>query len=188
MMRLPDRALQLAARISLLVALASLSAFLLVRTYLGNPETIFKEGTVTETVSKGPVTLKNVRWQLGSMQVFTQLVDEDQKKVKLENNVPGSVVVAVHLAVTPLDGIDRMDSGGFVCETELRDDRGNIWKNQDVSTPLGPASCSDDDHPMKQNQPNKLVKLYVVPASAVPHLVGIQVGAQEEYRRVLITF
>ncbi|GAA1539822.1 hypothetical protein [Kribbella lupini] len=188
MMRLSDRVLPLTAKISLLVALASLSAFLLARTYLGDPETVYKEGTVTDTVSKGPVTLENARWQLGSMQVFTQLVDEDQKKVALENNVPGSVVVAVHLAVTPLDGINRMSGGGFVCETQLRDDRGNIWKNQDVDTPLGPSSCSDDDHPMKQNQPNKLVKLYVVPASAVPHLVGIQVGSTEEFRRVLITF
>jgi hypothetical protein len=187
-MRLSDRVLQLTAKISLLVALASLSAFLLVRTYLGNPETIYQEGTVTDTVAKGPVTLENVRWQLGSMQVFTQLVDEDQERVRLENNVPGSVVVAVHLAVTPLEGLDRMSGGGFVCDTQLRDDRGNIWKNQDVATELGPASCSDDDHPMKQNQTNKLVKLYVVPASAVPHLVGIQVGSLEEYRRVLITF
>ncbi|GAB2560002.1 hypothetical protein [Kribbella endophytica] len=187
-MRVPDRLPQLAAKISLLIALASLSAFMLVRTYLGNPETIYKLGTVTDTVAKGPVEIENARWQLGSMQVYTQLVDEDQEKVTLENNVPGSVVVAVHLAVTPLDGIDRMSGGGFVCETQLRDDQGNTWKNQDVATELGPASCSDDDHPMKQNQPNKLVKLYVVPASAVPHLVGIQVGSLDEYRRVLITF
>lgn len=132
--------------------------------------------------------IENARWQLGSLQIYTQLVDEDQKKVTLENNVPGSVVVAVHLAITPLDGINRMSGGGFVCATELRDDRGNTWKNQDVATALGPASCSDDDHPMQQNKPNKLVKLYVVPASAVPHLVGIQVGSLDEYRRVLITF
>ncbi|MGC4936839.1 hypothetical protein [Kribbella sp. DT2] len=187
-MRVSDRSLQLVAKISLLVALASLSAFLLVRTYLGDPEAVYKEGTVTETVSKGPVTLDQARWQLGTMQVYTQLVDEDQEKVSLENNVPGSVVVAVHLAVTPLPGVDQLSSGGFVCETQLRDDRGNIWKNQDVATELGPTSCSDDEHPMKLNQPNKLVKLYVVPASAVPHLVGIQVGSTNEFRRVLITF
>jgi hypothetical protein len=187
-MRLSDRALQLTARVSLLIALASLSAFLLVRTYLGSPETIFKEGTVTETVSRGPVTLEKVRWHLGTMQVYTHLADEDRRKVVLDNNVPGSVVVAVHLAVTPLDGVDELSSGGFLCETHLRDDRGNIWKNQDVATELGPSSCSDDDHPLKLNQPNKLVKLFVVPADAVPHLVGVQVAAPYEYRRALITF
>lgn len=183
-----DRALRLTAKLSLLIALASLSTFLLVRTYLGNPETIYKEGTVTDTVSKGPVTLENVRWQVGKMQPYTQLVDEDGERVGLQNNVPGSVVIAVHLTVTPLPGLDRMGSGGFVCETQLRDDRGNIWKNQDLSSTLGVSSCTDDDHPMKENQPNKLVKLYVVPASAVPHLVGIQVGSLDEFRRVLITF
>ena len=57
-----------------------------------------------------------------------------------------------------------------------------------VDTDLGTSSCSDDDHPLKLNQPNKLVKLFVVPASAVPHLVGVQVGSLDEYRRVLITF
>jgi hypothetical protein len=187
-MRLPDRLLQLTARISLLIALASLSAYLLVRPYLGDPETLYNQGTVNETVSRGPVTMDKVRWQVGSMQLYTHLVDEDQRKITLDNNVPGSVVVAVHVAVTPLDGVDQLSSGGFVCETSLRDDRGNVWKNQDVATELGPSSCSDDDHPLKPNQPNKLVKLFVVPASAVPHLVGVQVGSLAEYRRVLITF
>ncbi|ONI67801.1 hypothetical protein BWI15_32475 [Kribbella sp. ALI-6-A] len=187
-MRLSDRALQLTARISLLIALASLSAFLLVRTYLGDPETLYNQGTVSETVSRGPVTMEKVRWQLGTMQLYTQLIDEDRRKVVLENNVPGSVVVAVHLAVTPLDGVDQLSDGGFVCDAALRDDRGNVWKNQNVDTMLGPSSCSDDDHPLKLNQPNKLVKLFVVPASAVPHLVGVEVGSLAEYRRVLITF
>jgi hypothetical protein len=187
-MRLSDRALQLTARVSLLVALASLSAFLLVRTYLGDPDTVFKAGTVTETVSRGPVTLEKMRWQLGTMQVYTHLATEDRRKVVLDDNVPGSVVVAVHLAVTPLDGVDELSSGGVVCEAHLRDDRGNIWKNQDVTTELGPTSCADDDHPLKLNQPNKLVKLFVVPADAVPHLVGVQVAAPSEFRRALITF
>jgi hypothetical protein len=183
-----DRTLRLTAKLSLLVALASLSTFLLVRTYLGDPETIYKEGTVTETVAKGPVTLENVRWEVEKMQPYTQLLDEDGRRVGLQNNVPGSVVIAVHVTVTPLPGLDRMSGGGFVCETQLRDDRGNVWKNQDLSSTLGPSSCSDDDHPLKLNQPNKLVKLYVVPASAVPHLVGIQVGSSDEFRRALITF
>lgn len=186
-MRRTDRTLRLTVQIALLVALASLSAFLLVRTYLGDPEGTFKSGSATELVAKGPVTLEHVRWQVDSMQPYTQLVDEDGRRVGLENNVPGSVVIAVRVTLTPLDGI-KLNDGGFLCAASLRDDRGNVWKNQDLSTSLGQTSCSDDDHPVTVNRPAKIVKLFVVPASAVPHLSGLQVASNDELRRVLITF
>ncbi|MEV6284573.1 hypothetical protein [Kribbella sp. NPDC051770] len=182
-----DRALRLTVRISLLIALVSLSAFLLLRTYLGSAEKNFKSGSASEAVAKGPVTLDHVRWQVDGMQPYTQVLGDEGRRAGLENNVPGSVVVAVRVSITALDGI-RLNDTGFICAASLLDDRGNVWKNQDVATTLGPASCSDDDHPITVGKPAKRVKLFVVPASAVPHLVGIQVASNEELRRVLITF
>ncbi len=186
-MRRTDRTLRLTVQIALLVALTALSAFLLTRTYLGDSDKIFKSGNATELVAKGPVTLDHVRWQVDGMQPYTRLVDEDGRRVGLENNVPGSVVIAVRATVTPLAGI-KLNDGGFICAASLRDDRGNIWKNQDLASTLGQSSCSDDERPAKIDQPAKIVKLFVVPESAVPHLAGLEVTSNDELRRVLITF
>ena len=68
-----------------------------------------------------------------------------------------------------------------------RDDRGNIWKGQQpYGYPL-PTYCGDSDHTWTRNKPGKIAQVFVIPASAVPHLTGIQVEAQPKYRRYLIT-
>jgi hypothetical protein len=179
------RAVRLAAQISLLVALLATSVFLLLRTYLGDEETVYKGGNVNEVVHQGPVTIGNVEWKLESLQPWTQLVDEDKEKISLSAPA-GSVIIVARIAITPRDGL-RMGSSGFTCSAVLRDDRGNLWKSQSAyGFPL-PTYCGDDDHPFTRNKTGQIAQIYVVPESAVPHISGIQVESLEEFRRVLIT-
>ncbi|TWD80601.1 hypothetical protein FB561_1684 [Kribbella amoyensis] len=189
-MKLSDRAFRLTAQAALLVTLLGLSAFLLLRTYLGDDERVFEEGAVTEVVSKGPVTIDNVTWKLDSMQPYTTLVDKDKKAIKLDNQVAGTTVVVVTSELTVLEA-RRYNDGGFTCDAMLRDDRGNVWKSQSVfrDFPL-PTYCSDNDNPIKRNEPTKIAHVFVVPSSAVQHLTGIQVESTEvgDFRRVLFTF
>jgi hypothetical protein len=94
----------------------------------------------------------------------------------------------VKVQVTALEGL-RMNDGGFTCEAKLRDDRGNVWKAQNVYGEFTlPTYCSNDDQPIRRNVPTQVAQLYVVPASAVPHLTGIEVETREGFRRILMTF
>lgn len=184
-MKRSHRAIRLTAQISLLIAVAATSALLLLRTYLTDQDKVYRQGSITEVVQQGPVTIGRVEWKLESLEVYTQLVDDEKKKIDLEQPA-GSVVILAKAAVTPLDGV-KMTDGGFPCTAMLRDDRGNVWKNQAAFGLELPTSCSDSDHPFTRNKANQLVQVYVVPQSAVPHLSGIQVENLAEYRRVLLT-
>src|SRR5690349_10308431 len=121
-----SRAARLAAQISLLLVLLAASCFLTLKTYLGDPEQNFEDGAIQHVVTKGPVTIGKVGWQLDSMSVYTRLVDEKGKEISV-NRPAGAVIVVAQLRVTPLDGL-RMKDNGFTCGTSLRDDRGNRWQ------------------------------------------------------------
>lgn len=179
-----DRLVRWSGRLSLLLVLLALGAYLVLKPYLGDEERMWKEGAVTEVVNRGPVTIGHITWKLDSMQVYTRLVDDEKEEVDLD--VPaGAVIVLVKASVTPLDGL-RINNG-FSCEAVLRDDRGNVWKGQSAFGLDLPTYCSDDDHPIARNQTGKIAQVYVVPKSAVPHLVGISIESLDEFRRVLLT-
>ncbi|MEV6416990.1 hypothetical protein [Kribbella sp. NPDC051718] len=184
-MKLSQRTVRLTVQISLLVALAATSAFMLLRPYLGDTETIYKNGAVTEVVQQGPVTIEQVQWKLESLEEYTQLVDTEKKTISLDQPA-GSVIILATIAITPLDGV-KLGAGGFFCTAKLRDDRGNLWPSQDAFDFALPTRCSDDDHPFVRNKTGQLAQVYVVPKSAVPHLSGIQIENQSDYRRVLLT-
>jgi hypothetical protein len=173
------------SQVALLLVLLSLSAYLLLRTYLGDEEQRFNEGTVTEVVGRGPVEVGHINWKLDSMQAYTRLVDEEKKPVDVD--VPaGAMIILVKISITPLDGL-RINNG-FSCEALLRDDRGNTWEKQDAYGLALPTFCGDDDHPIERNHTAQIAQVYVVPKSAVPHLVGITTEYQRDYRRVLLTW
>jgi hypothetical protein len=173
------------ARLSLLVVLLAVGSYLLLKPYLGDQETIWKDGAVTEVAHRGPVTVEHVTWKLDSLQVHTRLVDAEKKPIDLD--VPaGAVIVLAKVSITPRDGL-RIN-GGFPCEANLRDDRGNVWKAVSAYGLALPTYCADDDHPMPRNRTAQLAQVYVVPKSAVPHLVGITTESLDERRRVLLTW
>jgi hypothetical protein len=184
-MKLSQRTVRLTVQISLLVALVATSALMLLRPYLDNAETIYKNGAVTEMVQQGPVTIDRVQWRLESLEEYTQLVNTEKKTISLDQPA-GSVIILAKIAITPLDGL-KLGAGGFSCDAKLRDDRGNLWPSQDAFEFALPTRCSDDDHPFARNKAGLLAQVYVVPKSAVPHLSGIQVEAGSDYRRVLLT-
>ncbi|ADB29138.1 hypothetical protein Kfla_0007 [Kribbella flavida DSM 17836] len=186
-MKVSDRVFRLTAQVALLLTLLALSAFLLLRTYLGDEEQVWNDGAVTEVVERGPVTIDKVTWQVESMQPYARLADEQRKEIPVDGLTAGAVVVLVKVKLTPLDGL-RMGGGGFTCEASLRDDRGNVWKSVEVFRLPLTTYCSNDDKPLKRNQANEVAKVFVVPASAVEHLNGIQVETRQDFRRVLITF
>jgi hypothetical protein len=186
-MRLANRAARLAAQISLLLALLATSGYLVVRTYLGDEETVYEAGNVLEIARDGgPVTIDNVKWKLNSLQPYTRIADKDGEEIGM-GVIPGSVLIVAIVTVTPLEGLYLKDNG-FSCSASLRDDRGNVWKPaMNTSDWKLPTYCSDDEFPMKLNTPRQIAQMYVVPKSAVPHLVGITVEDSASYRRVLIT-
>jgi hypothetical protein len=180
-----NRAIRLTAQASVLLTLLALSAFLLLRTYLGDEERVYRDGAVTEVAGRQPVTIGKVRWKLDSLKPYTQLADAEHKKIDLEQPA-GSVIILVTASITPLDGL-KMGSTGFPCSAMLRDDRGNLWKSKSAYGYPLPTYCGDDDHPFTRNKTGRIAQVYVVPQSAVPHLSGIQVENSEEQRRVLLT-
>jgi hypothetical protein len=184
-MKETSRVARLAAQISLLLVLLATSCFLMLRSYLGDPEQNFNEGAIKQVVAKGPVTIGKVGWQLDSMTVYTRLVDAKGKQISVLRPA-GAVIVVAQLRVTPLDGL-RLEDGGFLCGTSLRDDRGNIWAPTNAFDFPVPTSCSDDDHPMVRNKANKIAQIFVVPQEAVPHLQGLLVTNRDDYERFLIT-
>lgn len=184
-MKSSQRAVRLTAQISLLVALAATSSVLLLQTYIGDPETVYEAGSVTEVVQQGPVTVDRVEWKLESLEEYTQLVDTEKKKISLDQPA-GSVVIVAKVAITPLDGL-KMGADGFTCAAKLRDDRGNIWEGQTASQFALPTYCGDDDHPFVRNKTGEIAQIYVVPKSAVPHLSGIQIETRNNFRRILLT-
>ena len=183
-MRVVNRTVRLAAQISLLLALLATSGFLVLRTYLGDEETVFKAGNVTEVVSKRPVTIDHVEWKLDSLVANTKLIDDEGEEISLDAPA-GAVIMVATVTLTPLDGLYMKDNG-FHCQANLRDDRGNIWEGQNAYGYPLPTFCGDSDHPWTRNKPGKIAQVFVIPASAVPHLTGIQVENLTDRRRVLI--
>ncbi|MEU4605144.1 hypothetical protein AB0F43_19355 [Kribbella sp. NPDC023972] len=187
-MRIADRAARLAAQISLLLALASTSAFLVARGYVDNDEQLYNNGRITEVVPQGTsVTVGDVEWKLDSLEAYTRLVGTEGKEITSLTKPAGSMIVMAKVTVTPRDGV-RMEENGFTCDAKLHDDRGNVWENQQVYTdfPL-PTYCTDDEFPFTRNKSRQVAQLFVVPASAVPHLNGIMVGDLSERRIALLT-
>jgi hypothetical protein len=179
----------LASRIALALLLLALSVFLAIRPYLGDIEAAKKESFITEVTAKGPVLVKDVRWSLDSMRAYTRLVSKDKTQIELDVPVNATIVVA-ELSVTPTD---RTLLDPFVCDADLRDDRGNIWEadtSGDVYQYPVPTNCSDDDLDLRPGKTVKVAKVFVVPEEAVPHLVGVVVPPLDEMsaeQRVLIT-
>ncbi|TDD46861.1 hypothetical protein E1263_35735 [Kribbella antibiotica] len=180
-----SRAARLAAQISLLLVLLATSCFLMLKTYLGDPEQNFNDGAINHVVAKGPVTIGRAAWQLDSMTVYTRLVDTKGEEIKVDRPA-GAVIVVAQLRVTALDGL-RIKDGGFLCSAALRDDRGNTWQTTSASRFPIQTSCSDYDHPFPRNKATKVAQIFVVPAEAVPHLQGVVVTNRDEYERFLIT-
>ncbi|MDX6292684.1 MAG: hypothetical protein QOH50_1759 [Kribbellaceae bacterium] len=173
------------SQVALLLVLLSLSAYLMLRTYLDDEEQRFNDGTVTEVVGRGPVEIGHIKWKIDSMQAYTKLVDDQNEPIDLD--VPaGATIVLVKISITPLDGL-RINNG-FHCEAMLRDDRGNTWKKEDAYGLALPTFCSDGDHLIKRNHTGQIAQVYIVPKSAVPHLVGITTEYPEDFRRVLLTW
>lgn len=185
-MRVANRAFRLAAQISLLVGLLSTSGFLVTRTYLGDEEQVYNDGTVNEVASKGgPVTIDHVEWKLDSLETYTRLVDDEGEEISM-GQPAGAVIIVAKATVTGLDGLYMKDNG-FTCSANLHDDRGNVWQAQQAFGYPLPTNCTDDDHPFTRNKPGQVAQIYIVPASAVPHLTGIVVETRDDFRRVLIT-
>jgi hypothetical protein len=173
------------SQVALLLVLLSLSAYLLLRTYLDDEEQRYNAGTVTEAVGRGPVDIGHINWKLDSMQAYTKLVDDEKEPIDLD--VPaGATIILVKISITPLDGL-RINNG-FTCEATLRDDLGNTWKGQGAYGLALPTFCGDDDHQIERNHTAQIAQVYVVPKSAVPHLVGITTEYREDFRRVLLTW
>ena len=174
------------SQVALLLVLLSLGAYLMLRTYLDDDDyQRYNDGTVTDVVGRGPVEVGHVRWKIDSMQAYTKLVDDEKEPIDLD--VPaGATIILVKISITPLDGL-RINNG-FSCEAKLRDDRGNTWKAQDAYGLALPTFCGDDDHPIERNHKGQIAQVYVVPKSAVPHLVGISTEDGDAFRRVLLTW
>jgi hypothetical protein len=166
----PSRALTLVSRFALLLMLLSLSVFLAVRAVLGSQDTFEQEIPVTQVAKKGPATVDNVVWELDSLQVYTRLVNENKEPV--DADVPdGAVIVKAVLKLTATDRT-RLDDG-FTCDAQLRDDRGNVWEDEDVFGIGLPIFCGDDDLKIVRGKPFKVAKVYFIPKEAVPHIVGL---------------
>ncbi|TCC43489.1 hypothetical protein [Kribbella sindirgiensis] len=184
-MKLASRAGRLLVQIPLVLALLGVGTFSMLRPYLSDDEDLYKQGRIDEVVSQGPVTVQSIEWKLDSMKAYTALLNEDGEAIKLDAPA-GSIVVLATLTVTPRKGI-RLNEQGFSCDALLRDSKGNTWDDtQAYGYPL-PTYCGDDDHPFTMDKPGQVAKVYIVPKSAVPNLIGLTVEDFYIHRRVLIT-
>ncbi|TCC11773.1 hypothetical protein [Kribbella soli] len=184
-MNLASRASRLVVQISLMIALLGVGTFSVVHPYLSDDEDLYKQGRIDEVVSQGPVTVQSIEWKLDSLKVYTAILNEDGEAIDLAAPA-GSTYVLATLTVTPRKGL-QLDDRGFSCEAKLHDSKGNIWEDtQATGYPL-PTFCGDDDHPFTMDKPGKVAKVYVVPKSDVPNLIGLTVEDFYIHRRVLIT-
>ena len=180
-----NRASRLGAQISLMLALVATGTYVMLRPYLDDQERLYDQGRIDQVVKHGPLTIGNVEWKLDSLKAYTKLIDDEGEAISMDQPA-GSVILVATLTVTPREGLYLKDHG-FSCKAVLRDDRGNTWQTQQpYGFPL-PTYCSDDDHPFTMDKPGQVAQVFVVPASAVPHLTGLVVEDLDERRRVLIT-
>jgi len=182
------RALSLAARIAVLVALVAATVWSIFQPTLDAAEKK-RETMITDVVSKGPVEVDQVQWTLDSLRVYTRLADKEGKQVDIEVPAGASIVVAM-MDIKPLEGLTLKDDG-FTCDTQLIDDQDNLWKEEGSVYGLAlPTSCSDDDHPFTRGKSAKVMKVFVVPAKSVPQLIGLitpVTGTLNPEKRVLIS-
>ncbi len=158
------------SRISLLVLLLAVGGFLTVRMELADEDTFKKEAPVTEVVAKGSAEVDDVKWQLDSLKVYTRLLDEKNEEVEVE--VPdGAVIVYATITLTPTERTKLND--GFTCDAALMDDRGNVWEDEDAFGIALPTFCGDDELKIVRGKPLKVAKVYVIPKTAVPHVLGL---------------
>lgn len=184
-MKLASRASRLVVQIGLMIALLGVGTFTVLHPYLSDDEDLYKQGRIDEVVSQGPVTVQSVEWKLDSMKAYTAILNEDGEAIELDAPA-GSIFVLATLTVTPRKGI-QLDDRGFSCDALLRDSKGNTWDDtQATGYPL-PTFCGDDDHPFTIDKPGKVAKVYIVPKSDVPNLIGLTVEDFYIHRRVLIT-
>lgn len=184
-MKLASRASRLVVQIGLMIALLGVGTFTVLHPYLSDDEDLYKQGRIDEVVSQGPVTVQSVEWKLDSMKAYTAILNEDGEAIELDAPA-GSTYVLATLTVTPRKGL-QLDDKGFSCDAVLRDSKGNTWDDtQATGYPL-PTFCGDDDHPFTIDKPGKVAKVYIVPKSDVPNLIGLTVEDFYIHRRVLIT-
>ncbi|MFC0628033.1 hypothetical protein [Kribbella deserti] len=180
------RLLSIAARLALVLCLFSVSIYFVSKPFLGDDyENLQRSLAVTQVVDRGPVTIDGFEWTLHSMKAYTQLVDEEGAKVNLE--VPAGATIIVVEATVKADSTVLVDGDGYSCNAVLTDDQGNKWAEKSAYRFPLPTSCSDNDRPAKRNVPFKVAKLFVVPKSAVPGLLGIIVPPETrtEYRTLI---
>jgi hypothetical protein len=158
------------ARVAVVVALLSTSVWTVFQPSL-DEAVKRREEAVTEVVRKGPVAVDEIQWTLDSLRIYSRLADADGEKIDLDVP-PGAVIVVAMLGVKPLAGLKM--NNGFTCDAELIDDENNVWKAADsIFGTAVPTYCGDDDHPIKRGQTGKVMKVFVVPRSSVPKLLGV---------------
>ncbi|GAA3079369.1 hypothetical protein JOF29_004944 [Kribbella aluminosa] len=182
---LASRVSRMVIQITLLLALLGVGTFVLLRPYLSDDEGLYKQGRIDQVVSEGPVTIANVEWKLDSLKVYTKILNGDGEPIELDGPA-GTVVVLATITVTPKPGLYLKDHG-FTCDAVLRDDKGNTWKDQQAYGYPLPTYCGDSDHPFTMDKPAKIAKIFVVPRSDVPNLVGLTTEDFYVHKRVLIT-
>lgn len=165
--------LDLAGRIALVLCLFALAVYFVVRPFLGDDyENMQRAKTINRVVERGgPATVDGIEWKVNSMKAYTRLLDTDREAIDLD--VPAGAIIVVVDATVKADKTVVVDSDGYACNAELVDDRGNRWEEKSAYDYPTPTSCNASDNPAEREVPYKVAKVFVVPKSAVPHLLGI---------------
>ncbi|WP_328989724.1 hypothetical protein OG394_26145 [Kribbella sp. NBC_01245] len=167
------RVLDLAGRIALVLCLFALSVYFVVRPFLGDDyENMQRAKAINQVVERGgPVKVDGIEWKVNSMKAYTRLLNEDREAIDLD--VPAGAIVVVVEATVTADKTVVVDGEGYSCNAELADDRGNRWEEKSAYGYTMPTYCTNSDNPAKREVPFKVAKIFLVPKSAVPHLLGI---------------
>jgi hypothetical protein len=176
-------------RLSLVVMLGALSAYLTVRPELGDEDTFERSGPITRVAQHGRAEVEDVEWTLKSLRVYTRLVNEDKEEIDLKK--PEGSVIVVAIVGGKTTERTKIDDG-FNCEMNLADDRGNVWEESDDTYGFAlPTFCGDDKiRAVKRGGPFTVGKIFVVPPDAVPHLTGLLIPPKDVTSaedRVLLT-
>ncbi|MEU8223360.1 hypothetical protein [Kribbella sp. NPDC048915] len=184
-MKVGGRLSRLVVQITTTIGLLSAGTVTMLYPYLTDDERIYNEGKIDEVVTQGPATVMGIEWKLDSLKAYTTILNEDGEPIELDAPA-GSTIVVAALTVTPRKGVMIKD-GGFSCNAVLRDSKGSTWKDVSAYNYPLPTYCSDSDHEFALDKPSKVAKIFIVPKSTVPDLVGLTVEDFYIHRRVLIT-
>lgn len=166
------RVLDVTGRIAVVLCLFALAVYFVVRPFLGDDyENMQRAKAVNQVVERGPVKVDGIEWKVNSMKASTRLIDNDGEAVDL--NVPAGAIIIVVEATVTADKTVVVDGDGYACNAALADDRGNRWEEKSAYDFTMATSCNGSDNPAKREVPFKVAKIFVVPKSAVPHLLGI---------------